>query len=58
MTGAILSTRNLSKLFGALVAVDGVLDEAECTTADISQVLLVGGSSRIPYVARWWRWTA
>ncbi len=32
--------------------IDGVLDEAECTTADISQVLLVGGSSRIPYVQK------
>ena len=32
--------------------IDGVLDEAECTAAHISQVLLVGGSSRIPYVEK------
>ena len=32
--------------------IDGVLDEAECSAADISQMLLVGGSSRIPYVEK------
>ncbi len=30
--------------------IDGVLDEAKCEVSDISQILLVGGSTRIPYV--------
>ena len=32
--------------------IDGVLDEAGCTAGQIDQVLLVGGSTRIPYVER------
>jgi molecular chaperone DnaK len=30
--------------------IDGVLDEASCKASDIGQILLVGGSTRIPYV--------
>jgi molecular chaperone DnaK len=32
--------------------IDGVLEEAECGPSDINQVLLVGGSTRIPYIER------
>jgi molecular chaperone DnaK len=32
--------------------IDGVLHEAGCSASDITQVLLVGGSTRIPYVEK------
>ena len=32
--------------------IDGVLHEAGCSASDINQILLVGGSTRIPYVEK------
>jgi len=51
-----LSRREFEELISVYIAktttlIDGVLDEAGCSASDIEQILLVGGSSRIPYVA-------